>query len=102
MSGEPAAEQGVAHVIDEIKYYIDRRIVGAHSALLALRSVPELELKPALDLLGPIQDSFTQICDLHEPTEDGSTDGVFVFLRLIWFRTRNLSNSHQIMRFSQI
>lgn len=44
--GEPAAEQGVAHVIDEIKYYIDRRIVGAHSALLALRSVPELELKP--------------------------------------------------------
>ena len=44
--GEPAAEQGVAHMIDEFKYYIDRRIVGAHSALLALRSVPELELKP--------------------------------------------------------
>lgn len=41
-------------------------------------STPEVELKPALDLLGPIQDCFTQVCDLYEPTDDGFGDGVFV------------------------
>merc|ERR1712118_367726 len=41
-------------------------------------STPEQEIQPALDLLGPITDKFVQICDLFEPTGDGSADRVYV------------------------
>merc|ERR1711964_833068 len=41
-------------------------------------STPELEIRPALDLLGPIVDMFTQVQDLYEPVDNGSQDNVFV------------------------
>jgi len=39
---------------------------------------PEAELKPALDLLGPIEQKFMSVCDLYEPLSDGSKDQVFI------------------------
>jgi len=39
---------------------------------------PEQELKPALELLGPIEQKFLSICDLYEPTNDGTKDQVFI------------------------
>jgi Rab GDP dissociation inhibitor len=39
---------------------------------------PEAELKPALDLLGPIEQKFLSICDLYEPLADGKNDQVFI------------------------
>jgi len=39
---------------------------------------PEAELKPALDLLGPIETSYTSTCDLYEPIGNGTSDGVFI------------------------
>jgi len=39
---------------------------------------PEAELKPALDLLGPIEQKFLSICDLYEPLLDGKNDQVFI------------------------
>jgi len=41
-------------------------------------SNPEAELKPALDLLGPIEQKFVSICDLYEPLTDGTKDQVFI------------------------
>lgn len=37
---------------------------------------PELEIKPALELLGDVLEMFVQIEDLHEPVEDGKKDNV--------------------------
>ncbi|SOV01270.1 probable GDI1 - GDP dissociation inhibitor [Ustilago sp. UG-2017a] len=39
---------------------------------------PELELRPGLDLLGPILDKFVSISPLEEPTESGKEDNIFV------------------------
>jgi len=39
---------------------------------------PVKELKPALDLLGPIVEQFVSIVDTFEPLEDGSKDKVFI------------------------
>jgi len=39
---------------------------------------PVKELKPALDLLGPIKEQFVHITDTYEPITDGKTDRVFV------------------------
>lgn len=36
------------------------------------------ELKPALDLLGPIQETFYSVVDQYEPAEDGRKDKVFI------------------------
>jgi Rab GDP dissociation inhibitor len=41
-------------------------------------STPELELKPALELLGAVEAKFVTISDLFEPTDDGTADGLFV------------------------
>lgn len=41
-------------------------------------SNPEAELKPGLDLLGPIEQKFLSVCDLYEPIEDGTKDQVFI------------------------
>jgi len=41
-------------------------------------STPELEIKPALDLLGVIDRKFTSISDVHQPTDNGAEDNVFV------------------------
>jgi RAB protein geranylgeranyltransferase component A len=35
---------------------------------------PELEIKPALDLLGPVLEMFTQVTSLYEPLDDGTQD----------------------------
>lgn len=39
---------------------------------------PEAEVKPAMDLLGPILEKFVYILDSYEPLEDGKKDGVFI------------------------
>jgi Rab GDP dissociation inhibitor len=39
---------------------------------------PEKELKPALDLLGPIAEKFISIVDTFEPVNDGTKDKVFI------------------------
>jgi len=39
---------------------------------------PLKELKPALDLLGPVQEQFVSIVDTYEPVEDGTKDKVFI------------------------
>lgn len=41
-------------------------------------SEPVKELKPALDLLGPIAEQFVSIVDSYEPVEDGTKDKVFI------------------------
>lgn len=41
-------------------------------------SDPVKELKPALDLLGPIAEQFVSVVDTFEPIEDGRKDKVFI------------------------
>lgn len=41
-------------------------------------SNPEAEIKPALDLLGKIEEKFVYVSDNLEPTTDGTSDGIFV------------------------
>ncbi|KAK7468734.1 Rab GDP dissociation inhibitor alpha [Stygiomarasmius scandens] len=39
---------------------------------------PELEIKPGLDLLGPIYDKFVSISSQYTPTSDGKADNIFI------------------------
>ena len=39
---------------------------------------PELEIKPGLDLLGPIRQKFVNISDYLEPTDDGCLSQIFI------------------------
>jgi len=39
---------------------------------------PELEIRPALELLGDVLEMFVQINTLYEPTDDGKADNLFV------------------------
>lgn len=39
---------------------------------------PELEVKPALDLLGAIKQRVVHVTDVYRPTDDGSTSQVFI------------------------
>ena len=41
-------------------------------------AVPEKEILPALNLLGPIEQKFVTVSDLYEPTDGGSGDNIFV------------------------
>ncbi|KAG8956139.1 Rab GDP dissociation inhibitor alpha [Tulasnella sp. 419] len=41
-------------------------------------STPELELRPGLDLLGPIYAKFVSVSPLYEPTSDGKDDNIFI------------------------
>lgn len=41
-------------------------------------SNPELEVKPGLDLLGPIKQKFVSISDYYEPIDDGKDSKVFI------------------------
>ncbi|PVD24833.1 hypothetical protein C0Q70_15319 [Pomacea canaliculata] len=41
-------------------------------------SSPEQELKPGLDLLGPILEKFVSVSDLYEPDDDGKESRVFI------------------------
>lgn len=39
---------------------------------------PEVELKPGINLLGPVEETFFDIYDLYEPTKDHSQDNCFI------------------------
>ncbi|TDL28113.1 rab GDP-dissociation inhibitor [Rickenella mellea] len=39
---------------------------------------PELEIRPGLDLLGPIYDKFVSVSPLYTPTADGRADNIFI------------------------
>jgi Rab GDP dissociation inhibitor len=39
---------------------------------------PQNEIKPGLDLLGPIEQKFVSVSDLYEPIDDGKASQVFV------------------------
>lgn len=39
---------------------------------------PEIEIKPGLDLLGPIAQKFVSVSDFMEPTDDGINSQVFI------------------------
>jgi len=41
-------------------------------------STPDLEIKPGLDLLGPIKQKFMSISDYYEPIDDGKDSKVFI------------------------
>lgn len=41
-------------------------------------SNPEAELRPGLDLLGPIEEKFVTVSDLFEPADDGKESQIFV------------------------
>jgi RAB protein geranylgeranyltransferase component A len=46
---------------------------------------PELEIRPAIDLLGDILEMFVQISTLYEPVDDGRKDNVCNLLELTIF-----------------
>jgi len=49
---------------------------------------PELEIRPAVELLGPILEMFVSITDVWVPTDDGTKDNVIIsFLTLQLFVT---------------
>jgi Rab GDP dissociation inhibitor len=39
---------------------------------------PHSEIKPGLDLLGPIEQKFVSVSDLYEPVDDGVASQVFI------------------------
>jgi Rab GDP dissociation inhibitor len=39
---------------------------------------PEQELAPGLALLGPVQEKFVVVSDVHKPLEDGSKDACYI------------------------
>lgn len=39
---------------------------------------PEMEIRPGLDLLGPILEKFVAVSDMYEPVDDGTSCNVFV------------------------
>jgi Rab GDP dissociation inhibitor len=39
-------------------------------------STPEVEIRPALDLLGDVLEMFVQISTIYEPIDDGKADNV--------------------------
>jgi len=41
-------------------------------------SVPEREILPGLQLLGPIYDKFVSVTSLYTPTSSGQDDNIFV------------------------
>lgn len=61
-----------AHNVSSKGYYI------AMVSTTVETSDPESELKPGLDLLGPIVDKFTSVDDIFEPSDNGQTSRVFV------------------------
>jgi len=39
---------------------------------------PHLEIRPGLDLLGPVDETFVHVSDVLVPVEDGAKDGCFI------------------------
>lgn len=58
--------------------------VAANGWFLALVSTtvetadPHSEIKPGLDLLGPIEQKFVSVSDLYEPIDDGKSSQIFI------------------------
>lgn len=46
---------------------------------------PELEIRPALDLLGDILEMFVQVHTYYDPVDDGKKDNVNFFLKMKLF-----------------
>ncbi|KAJ3282919.1 Rab GDP dissociation inhibitor alpha [Borealophlyctis nickersoniae] len=61
-----------AHNVAAKDYYV------AMVSTIVETAEPEKELQPALALLGPIAETFTDIKDLYEPIADGTADGVYI------------------------
>jgi Rab GDP dissociation inhibitor len=52
---------------------------GLHIAMIATTvetDKPELEIKPAQDMIGPVLEMFVQISPIMQPTDDGKGDNV--------------------------
>ena len=75
----------------------DTHKVAANGKYLAMISTtvetsnPEEELKPALDLLGKIDEKFMFIADLFEPNDDGGNSKVD-YKKIIELKTASTSN----------
>jgi Rab GDP dissociation inhibitor len=41
-------------------------------------STPELEIRTALDLLGPALETFSDISTIYEPTSNGKSDNLYI------------------------
>nr|QBH73829.1 rab gdp-dissociation inhibitor [Thermobia domestica] len=41
-------------------------------------NTPELEIKPGIDLLGPVKQKFVWVSDYYEPTDDGTQTQIFI------------------------
>jgi Rab GDP dissociation inhibitor len=41
-------------------------------------STPELEIRTAIDLLGPTLETFTHISTIYEPVSNGKADNLFI------------------------
>lgn len=39
---------------------------------------PELEIRPALELLGPVIEMFSEVTNLYEPISDGKSEKLFI------------------------
>lgn len=39
---------------------------------------PELEIRPAMELLGDVLEMFVSVSDIHDPTDDGTKDKIYV------------------------
>lgn len=61
-----------AHNVAAKDYYI------AIASTTVETANPEEELKPALELLGPVIEKFVKVSDVLVPTDDGSKSGVFI------------------------
>lgn len=61
-----------AHSVASKNYYIAMVSTNVET------SNPEAELKPGLDLLGPVIERFLSVSDRYEPTDNGTDSQVFV------------------------
>ncbi|EPQ29199.1 uncharacterized protein PFL1_03486 [Pseudozyma flocculosa PF-1] len=55
-----------------------RDIYVAQVSTIVETDKPELELRPGLDLLGPIYDKFVTVSPLEEPVSNGKEDNIFI------------------------
>ncbi|PWN89681.1 rab GTPase activator [Acaromyces ingoldii] len=55
-----------------------RDVYVAQVSTVVETSTPELELRPGLELLGPIYDKFVSISALEEPTTEGTAENIFI------------------------
>lgn len=54
---------------------------GLHIAIISTTvetETPEAEIQPALELLGPLLEMFVSVSDLHEPTNDPTSESLYI------------------------